>query len=254
VQLEVRHAVAHVTFSNPGKRNAFTWGMYGQLLEIAEQLNLSDDVSAVVFRGNADDGFAAGTDIRQFADFDSGADGIEYEQRVGRVLRAVANIACPTVAAVERNAVGAGLAIASVCDIVVAERGARFGAPIARTIGNCLPIEVIARLRQTLGVSRTTSMLLTAELTPAEELVSCGFVSRLIEPGDIASAIDSLVRQLRRSAPVTLRALKEMSRRLDRAMQLPEDNDLLDLCYGSDDFHEGVNAFLQQRKPNWTGH
>jgi enoyl-CoA hydratase/carnithine racemase len=254
VQLEKRESVAYVIFSHPGKRNAFTWGMYTQLLEIAEELNQLTDVSAVVFRGNVNDGFAAGTDINQFVNFDSGADGIEYEQRVGQVLQAVANIEAPTVAAVERSAIGAGLAIASMCDIIVAERGARFGAPIARTLGNCLPIEVVARLRSTLGASRTVSMLLTANLTPAEELLACGFVARLSEPGELTLAVESIVQQLRRSAPLTVRALKEMNRRLDRAAQLPEAEDLLELCYGSDDFREGVDAFVHQRRPNWIGH
>lgn len=253
VSLKVEKGIAWVGFSNPGKRNAFTWQMYDELLGIASSLHDQDGIAGVVFRGSPDDGFAAGTDIRQFTDFGSGADGVEYERRVGRVLDAVAAIPVPTIAAVERIAVGAGLAIAVMCDIVVAERGARFGAPIARSLGNCLPIAVVARMRARLGSSRTSAMLMTSSLITAEELTSSGFVAALADPGGIETVIDEILEPLAASAPLTLRALKEMDRRLNNAVDLPDDTDLLELCYGSSDFHEGVAAFLEQRQPKWSG-
>lgn len=254
VLLRTEGTVAWVSFSNPGKRNAFTWGMYEQLLRISNGLRSSEELTAVVFRGNRDDGFAAGTDIRQFVDFHTGVDGVEYERRVGRVLEAVAKIPMPTIAAVERSAIGAGLAIAAMCDIVVAERGARFGAPVARTLGNCIPAGVVARLRSRLGPSKTISMLLTSTLVAAEDLTSNGFVAALAEPGGIESTIDNILKRLMTSAPLTLRALKEINRRLDMAIEVPDDSDLLELCYGSSDFHEGVDAFLEKRHANWSGH
>jgi len=254
VDMVIEGSVARVTFSNPGKRNAFTWRMYDQLLHIAENLGDGGLVSAVVFQGHAGDGFAAGTDIRQFVDFDSGAAGVDYERRVARVWEAIAAIPVPTIAAVDGAAVGAGLAVAAMCDIVVAERGARFGAPIARTLGNCLPVAVVARLRSVLGARRTTSMLLASALVPAEDLVGCGFVAALAEPGEVQVAVDALLKRVQTSAPLTLRALKEMNRRLDRSSPLPDDYDLLELCYGSSDFHEGIRAFLEHRHPDWSGH
>lgn len=254
VDMVVEGAVARVAFSNPGKRNAFTWRMYDQLMRIAEELHDSGRASAVVFQGNPKDGFAAGTDIRQFVDFDSGADGLEYERRVAGVWEAIAAIPVPTIAAVEGAAVGAGLAVAAMCDIVVAERGARFGAPIARTLGNCLPLAVVARMRSVLGARRTTSMLLTSALVPAEDLVGCGFVAALAELGELQVAVAAILKRVQTSAPLTLRALKDMNRRLDQSGALPDDSDLLELCYGSSDFHEGIRAFLEHRHPDWSGH
>ena len=253
VTLRIDGAVAHVRISNPGRRNAFTWSMYDELEQIAGRLRAENDVRVVVLRGDREDGFAAGTDIAQFRDFADGAAGVDYERRVARVLQAILDIPVPTVAAVERTAVGAGLAVAACCDIVVAEEDARFGAPIARTLGNCLPIAVVQRLRGRLGQAAATGMLFTAALVPAQQLTASGFVHETAAPGELDGVVDALVTRILRSAPLTLRALKEMNRRLDRAAPAPDDTDLLELCYGSADFREGVRAFTEHRYPEWKG-
>jgi enoyl-CoA hydratase len=227
--------------------------MYEQLERIATHLAADRTLLAVVFQGDPQNGFAAGTDIGQFTKYTTGADGVAYERRVGAVLAAVDAIPALTVAVVERAAVGAGLAVAASCDLVIAERGARFGAPIARTLGNCLPIGVVHRLRSRLGAARTATMLLTAALVPAEDLVASGFVSALAEPGGLATEVDRFVERVATLAPLTVRSLKQIGRRLDATVPLPDDEDLLDRCYGSSDFREGVAAFLDKRKPEWTG-
>ena len=244
--------VAEVRISNPGRRNAFTWSMYDELEQIAGGLKGRPGLRVVVLRGDREDGFAAGTDISQFGDFADAAAGVDYERRVGRVLQAILDIDVPTVAAVERTAVGAGLAVAACCDIVVAEEDARFGAPIARTLGNCLPITVVQRLRNRVGPA-AVGMLLTAALVPAQQLISSGFVHETAAAGELDAVLDTLIRRILRSAPLTLRALKEMNRRLDATVDLPDDTDLLELCYGSADFREGVGAFTEHRYPNWKG-
>jgi enoyl-CoA hydratase/carnithine racemase len=251
--MNLRDGVAWITLSNPGKRNSFTWRMYDQLGAIADDLAVRDDLLAVVLRGDPDDGFAAGTDIRQFSSFTSGEDGVQYERRVATVVQKLLSIPVPTIALVEGAAVGAGLVVVLCCDIVVAERGARFGAPIARTLGNCLPAAVIARLSSRVGVSMAAGMLLAAALVEAEALTASGFVFQLVEPGDLPSAAESLLRRIRSSAPLTLRSVKQLLRRVEDSAPVVHDEDLLALCYGSSDFHEGVLAFLTDRRPHWTG-
>lgn len=245
--------VMTLTLSHPGKRNALTSEMYDAL---ATQFAAADEdaaLRAVVIRGDTDGGFAAGTDIATFTDFDGGADGVAYERRVGAVLRALQALPIPTIAAVHGAAVGAGLAIAASCDIVVAERGAVFGAPIARTLGNCLPAAVIHRVASRVGTARALDMLLTAALVPAEQLTATGFVARLADPGELETSVEAVVRGIRRSAPLTLQAVKESVRRLDAAAPLADNDDLLALCYGSEDFSEGVSAFFAKRHPQWKG-
>jgi enoyl-CoA hydratase len=253
VTLSIDGPIARVRIANPGKRNAFTWGMYDQLEAVCASITADPALRVAVLHGDAEDGFAAGTDIRQFTDFVTGEDGIRYEERVGRVLAAVAAVPIPTIAMVHRHAVGAGLAVVAMCDIVVAERGTRFGAPIARTLGNCLPIAVVDRLRSRVGAGWAAAMLLGARLVEAEDLTGSGFVTALAEAGGLEVEADRIAQRIAGNAPLTVRALKEMSARLDAARPLPHADDLLDLCYGSDDFHGGVRAFLDQRRPEWSG-
>lgn len=250
VSMESAGGVARIRISNPGKRNAFTWAMYEQLEAIVREL--PGDTRAVVLRGTPDDGFAAGTDIRQFVGF-SGEDGLQYERTVGRVLDAVLAIDVPVIALVERTAIGAGLALACCCDLVVAERGALFGAPIARTLGNCIPPTVLARLRAKAGEANAMGMLLSATLLPAERLEGSGFVFKVVEPGALEDAADEVLRRILTSAPLTLASLKEMNRRIAAVTAPPEADDLLLACYGSADFAEGVDAFLNGRRPEWSG-
>ncbi len=250
VTLEVADAVATLRISNPGKRNAFTWAMYEQLAAAVQ--DLPPEARVLVLRGDAEDGFAAGTDIGQFVGF-SGEDGLEYERTVGAVLDAVLAVDIPVIALVERTAIGAGLALACCADLVLAERGALFGAPIAKTLGNCIPPAVLARLRSKAGEANAMAMLLTATLLPAERLEGSGFVFRTVEPGQLDEAAAELLRRIVTSAPLTLRSLKEMNRRITAALPVPEADDLLLACYGSDDFAEGVDAFLGGRRPEWRG-
>ncbi|CAN7335264.1 enoyl-CoA hydratase [Arthrobacter sp. LjRoot14] len=249
----VSDRVAWVELSNPGRLNAFTWSMYDELALLPEYVNLHSEVRAVVFRGAGGAAFAAGTDINQFVDFRDGCQGIAYEHRVGGILDALSGIKVPTIAVVDGPAVGAGLAVAAVCDIVLATPGAVFGAPIARTLGNCLPAPVIAKLQGRLGVNRTMKMLLTATMLTAEEAYAAGFVSQVLAPGDITDGLSKMLKRITTSAPLTLASVKEISRRLEKSGAIPDSDDLLGLCYGSEDFREGVTAFLEHRHPVWKG-
>ncbi|WP_024285621.1 enoyl-CoA hydratase [Cellulomonas sp. KRMCY2] len=253
VELRREDGVAWVRLTNPGKRNAFTWGMYDELERVTAALAADEELRAVFIRGTPEDGFAAGTEIDQFADFRTGEDGMAYERRVARVLQSLADVAVPVVSLVEGAAVGAGLAVAVWSDVVVAERTAVFGAPIARTLGNCLPAELVRRMRDRLGPPVADTMLLTAALVPAGSLTSGGFVSEVVEPGGLDGAAQRLATQLRRAAPRTVRALKATSRRLDATRPTADNDDLIRACYGSADFAEGVRAFLAHEHPVWTG-
>jgi enoyl-CoA hydratase/carnithine racemase len=208
----------------------------------------------VVLRG-AGEAFAAGTDIAQFAEFDGAADGLDYERRVGAVIEDLLAVPVPVLGVVDGPAVGGGLALAACCDVLVATDRAVFGAPIARTLGNCLAPAAVARLQRRLGVSRTMGMLLTARTVDAREAAAAGFVHALVPPDELDAAAADLVRRLAGGAPRTLAGLKEIDRRLaaaDGAGGVDADDVLAD-CYGSADFREGVAAFVARRAPRWTG-
>lgn len=243
--------VLHLTLSNPGRRNAISWAMYEALLEACTAARSDPDLRVVVLRG-AGDAFAAGTEVQLLAEFTDGQDGVAYERRVAQVLGALLDLPMPVVGVVTGPAVGAGMALAACCDVLVATTTARFGVPIARTLGNCVPAAVVARLQQRLGVARTMAMLLTARLMDAAEAGTAGLVHTVVEPDGLEDAVTSLVERLTSCAPLTLAAVKEMDRRLHAAQQVA-DADLLERCYGSEDFREGVSAFLDHRAPVWEG-
>lgn len=244
-------AVLELTLSNPGRRNALSWGMYEALRDHLGAVNDDPEVRVVVIRG-ADGAFAAGTDIQQFQSFQAAADGIGYERFIGRVLETVLAVRVPIVGVVEGPAVGGGLLLAACCDVLVAADDARFGIPIARTLGNIIAPAGLRRLRERLGPARTMSMLMTAELLDAHAAAAAGFVHTVVPAAELEATARRLVERMAGGAPLTLAGVKEIDRRLS-AVDDDFAEDVLAEVYGSEDFREGVAAFLAHRKPQWRG-
>jgi enoyl-CoA hydratase/carnithine racemase len=244
--------VGKVTFDRPSARNAMTWRMYEQLHTICGEISADPSLRVAVFRGAGGKAFVAGTDISQFVSFKTGEDGIAYEQRMEGYLEAIESIPIPTLAVIEGWAIGGGLAIASVCDLRIATPGARFGVPIARTLGNCLSMTNYARIVASLGPASAKRMLLMADMITAEEAQNVGFVIDVVEPTDIERRIVEICERLAGNAPLTMRVSKEAIRRLLHA-GLPDGDDLVRACYSSEDFRHGVRAFVDKREPQWRG-
>lgn len=252
VRLQVDGAVASVTFDRPEARNAMTWAMYEQLRGICEQLRVDRSVRVVRFQGAGGEAFVAGTDIAQFQDFASGEDGIAYERRIDATMALLAALPMPTVAVVQGWCIGGGLAIASSCDFRLATPGSRFGVPIARTLGNCLSMANVAGLVASFGRPRVQRLLLLADLVGAEEAQACGYLLEVVAAEGLEAAAQKLCTKLAGLAPVTQQVSKEALARLLRH-DLPEGDDLIRRTYGSEDFREGVRAFVAKRPPQWQG-
>lgn len=249
---ERRGAVATITFNRPAARNAMTWAMYEGLHTACEKVDSDESVRVLVLRGAGDKAFIAGTDITQFERFRGGADGLDYEERMDRVVGRLEDVRVPTVAAIRGYAVGGGLSIAAACDLRIATPDAKFGIPIARTLGNCLSMETYARLVSLIGASRALHLLYTASFFTADQAREAGLVAEIVSAEDLDARVAELADQLAAHAPLTLRATKQAILRLRRA-GIPDGRDLVETVYGSDDFAEGVRAFVEKRKPNWTG-
>ena len=252
VGLRIDENIATLVFDRPAARNAMTWTMYQQLGEACERLANDATVRAVLLRGAGGQAFVAGTDIAQFADFQGGEDGIAYERQIDAGIAQLAGLPMPTIALVEGWAVGGGLAIATACDFRLATPGAKFGVPIARTLGNGLSMANIARLRAAWGHERVKRMLLLAEMVPAEEAMACGCVHAVVTPEALGDEGLALAKRLAALAPVTQRVSKAALQRL-AVHDLPEGEDLIRAVYGSADFREGVRAFIDKRPPVWKG-
>ena len=253
---EVRYSrdgtVATVTFDRPQARNAMTWRMYEQLATACARIASAPGLRVAVLRGAGGKAFIAGTDIAQFAAFRSAEDGLAYEEKMESYIGGLEALPVPTLAVIEGFAVGGGLAIAAACDLRIATPDARFGVPIARTLGNCLSMANYARLVTAFGASRAKRMLLLAENLSAEEALTAGFLTEIVASGDLDRRVAELTERLATHAPITMRVTKEAIRRLMHA-GIPDGDDLLRACYGSDDFRIGVKSFMEKRGLHWTG-
>jgi enoyl-CoA hydratase len=246
-------AIVTLTFNRPEARNAMTWDMYGRLNEVCDEVDRDAAVRVLVLRGAGGKAFVAGTDIAQFLAFKDGDDGLRYERDADERMGRVARVTKPVIAQIEGFAVGGGFGIAAGCDLRIATPDARFGAPIARTLGNCLSMRAYARYMELIGPSRLKELIFTARLLSADEALTAGFVHEIVAADRIAARVRELAEQVASHAPITLMVTKEAIRRIQEARPLPSGDDLIAKTYGSDDFREGVRAFVDKRPPRWTG-
>lgn len=253
VSLEVFGNVAYIIFDHVAARNAMTVVMYQGLKSICEDLANNPNVRAVILRGAGGKSFVSGSDITQFANFQDGNDGVKYEKGIDSYLTPLAALPIPTIAVIDGMAVGGGLAIASCCDFRLATPGAKFGVPIAKTLGNCLSASNVAWLVAHLGINIVKRMLLLAEMIVAEDLVEQGYVLAIYEQDHLHHEAQMLAERLSKLAPITQKSSKLVLARLIKH-NLPFCDDLISETYASADFKNGVASFLRGEPPVWTGH
>ncbi|MDC3058406.1 enoyl-CoA hydratase [Litorivicinus sp.] len=242
--------VAEYRLMRPESRNSLTFDMYQALENLCRD---PGDARVIVLTAEGDKAFASGTDISNFKDFDSAQDAIDYEAMIGRVIDAVETSPIPVIASLHGIIAGGGAAIAAAADIRLGTPDTRFGMPIARTLGNCLSIANLNRLVRLLGESRARYLLLTAEFLPITPLVESGFVSEVVETAELCDErARALAQHLMTLAPLTISATRDGLNRLSQRAT-PDDIDLIQRCYLSDDFAEGIDAFFAKRKANWSG-
>ena len=249
---EVRDGIGRITFNRPQARNSLTFNMYERLVEICANAGEDPSLKVLVLTGAGDKAFAAGTDINQFRAFKTPQDAIDYETRIDHVLSALEQCEVPTIAAIAGACAGGGAGIAACCDLRIGTKSAKFGFPIARTLGNCLSMSNLSRLSALIGAARLKEIIFTARLIEAEEAASVGLLNEVVE--DLAALerrADELARLVASHAPLTLRSTKQALLRM--RPKVSEDDELILMCYQSRDFREGMDAFLNKRQPQWTG-
>lgn len=255
VLFDIDGPVAFLTIHRPDARNAMTWEMYEALVAACEAVDANDAVRVFVLRSAGDKAFISGTDISQFTQFTTPEAPLDYERRMDAIIDRLERVRVPTIAQVQGVAAGGGCAIALACDMRVCSPEAQFGVPIARTLGNCLSAGNYARLVDLIGPALTKEILFTGRLIDATEAQALGLVTRLAPQSALDATVRTLATTLASHAPLTIRATKEAVRRIQAHRRLPPDiaNDLVTMCYTSDDFKEGVAAFLAKRPPQWRG-
>ncbi|MBE9606302.1 enoyl-CoA hydratase/isomerase family protein [Acetobacteraceae bacterium H6797] len=251
---ETRDGIAFTTFNRPQARNAMTFPMYAELKRLAGEIGADPAIRAWVITGAGGKAFAAGTDIGQFREFRTPEDALAYEERIDGVLTALEECPKPTIAAIAGACTGGGLGIAGVCDLRIGAANARLGLPIARTLGNCLSMANYARFTALIGPAKLTDMIFTARLVEAEEARAIGLLNEVVEtPEALAIRAEELARQVASMAPLTLKASKTALRRLREAARNVPGDDLVTMCFTSEDFRNAVPAFLERRPMEWQG-
>ena len=255
VLLRVADALASVTLSNPGKLNAMSRHMWQELRAAFEQIQGDGSARCVVVSGE-NGNLCAGGDISEYAGFRFEAASLRdfHENDVWPALQAMLDCDVPIVAQVAGNCMGAGMEIASCCDIRLAAMSARFGAPIARLGFPMAPREAALVAREAgLGVAR--QMLLEAAIFSAIELKASGFLSQVLADAELATVVHTRALRIANLAPQAARMNKQTLRALlsqtDAETRSDPADDTSYAYADSAEHREGIGAFLDKRKPNF---
>lgn len=253
ILLEKDGPIATVTLSNPGKLNAIDVAMWQELKRVFAALSEDGSLRCVIIRG-ADGNFAAGADIAQFPEVRSTLEQgrLYHERTIGDALHAIAGCLHPTIAAIEGVCVGGGLEIACACDIRIAAPSSRFGIPINRLGFPLAPAE-LQGLLQLVGKATALEILLEGRVFDAVEAKSKGLLHRIAD--DVPSDARSAAERIARGAPLAARANKQLIRRLSPAPEALTEQELQAAFsfLDSEDYREGVQSFLDKRKPEFSG-
>src|SRR6202008_3706572 len=251
---KVEDGIARITFNRPQARNALTFAMYEQMASICESINADRSIKALIITGAGDKAFASGTDISQFRAFKTAQDALDYEARIDRVLSALEQVRVPTIAAIAGGCTGGGAGIAACCDIRIGTAATRIGFPIARTLGNCLSMSNISRVVALVGPARAQDLIFPAPLIGAPAARALGLLNEVVpDVPTLQRRPDETAKLVAGHAPITMETAKEAVLRLRRTLSREEGRDLILRAYMSEDFREGMDAFLNKRTPNWKG-
>jgi enoyl-CoA hydratase/carnithine racemase len=250
-------AVARLTLSNPGRRNALDHEVLDALADVLPELDRGIEVRCVIITG-AGTTFSAGYDIAGIPDesFARDAEAL-VAHPFHAAMEAVSAHPYPVVAAINGPCLGGGLELAVRCDLRLAAEGARLGMPPAR-LGLIYGHTGLTRFIDAIGVARTKELFLTGRSLSARRAEQIGLVNEVVPDVEIEPAALELASEIAANAPLAARGNKRAIETLASFPRLtPEqEQELVELrrsCFASEDFREGIRAFAEKRKPRWKG-
>jgi len=251
ILVETRGKVGLITLNRPQALNALNTQLMREVMDALEAFDKDDDIGAMVITGN-DKAFAAGADIKEMADKNilqmMDADHVAV---FGRIL----TIQKPVIAAVSGWALGAGCELSLSCDMIIASDTAKFGQPEIN-IGVIPGAGGTQRLIRAVGKALAMEMILNDRKLTAQEALHYGLVNRVVPVGDFLNVAIILADEIAARAPLAVRAAKRMINHSYESFLkdgLAEEKQVFYNLFASEDQKEGMQAFIEKRKPNWTG-
>ncbi len=256
VLYEVEGRVATLTLNRPERLNAITAEMGRELAEAVRRANDDDAVRVIVVRGAGERAFVSGADISKFEDERAEAEAVKrYDEATEAVYSGLLNAPKPTIAMIQGYCIGGGANLAVCCDLRICSDNARFAIPAAR-LGLGYGYTRVRRLLNLIGPAFAKEIFFTARQFTAEEAVAMGLVNRVVPQAELEPYVTDYARRIAENAPLTVRAIKRI---VGEALKDPEDRDLalcerlVRECFESQDYAEGRRAFMEKRKPVFTG-
>ena len=253
---EVNDGIGWITFNAPEKRNAMSLDMWQGLGEILGKLQEEKSLRVLILKGAGDAAFVSGADISEFEDKRSSQrDRDAYEAAFDDALDKLANFATPVVAMIRGYCIGGGLAIALNTDIRIATEQSKFGIPASK-LGLGYGFEAVKTLESIVGPSHAKDILFTARFLEAKEALSIGLVNFMVGSELLEQAVNEYANKIVTNAPLTIRAVKKTVGEVvkDPGQKNPAHIErMVNDCFLSADNQEGRRAFMEKRKPKFTG-
>ncbi len=256
VQVRLEGSALHITFNNPARHNALSLDMWAAVPALLAQAQADERVRMVVFGGAGDKAFVSGADISQFEDQRAAKAAVaHYEATAEEALMAIYRCPKPTLACIRGWCLGGGVNVAISCDIRIAASDAVFSIPAAR-MGLGYRHSALKNLVDLIGVGATKDLFYTARRIDAAEALRIGLVSRTCAVEQLPALLGEYTGSIGENAPLTIAAAKAIvAEMLKPAEQLDTEacRELILRCFESADYTEGRRAFMEKRKPNFTG-
>ena len=247
-------AIGWMIFNNPARRNAVSIGMWQAMPGVLDEFAADPQIRVVVLAGAGDKAFVSGADISQFESERSGPEAVQrYEELAEGAQLKLQTFDKPTLAMVRGFCLGAGINIANVCDLRIAGDDARFGIPAAK-MGLGYRASSMKSLVDVVGAAYAREIMITARQFSAAEAKEMGLVHRVVPAAELEKSAREYCEAIAANAPLTMRAAKRIIREISRSQY---DAALckrwVKECFDSADYAEGRKAFMDKRKPVFTG-